>query len=100
MLTPPADLTEAALLAALAQGWGLDVASLEYQPVGWGSHHWDVTDAAGARWVVTVDDLESTAEFPDQAGQRRGGRRIAACHVRPTVGQGPRAAGARSAGWR
>jgi hypothetical protein len=58
VLTPPADLAEAALAAALAQGWGLAVTALEYRPVGWGSHHWDVTDAAGARWFVTVDELE------------------------------------------
>jgi hypothetical protein len=42
----------------LAQGWGLPVTALEYRPAGWGSHHWDVRDAAGARWFVTVDELE------------------------------------------
>ena len=60
MLTPPAGRAEAALVAALAQGWGLAVTALEYRPVGWGSHHWDVTDTAGARWFVTVDELEKS----------------------------------------
>ncbi|MEV4416040.1 phosphotransferase [Catellatospora sp. NPDC049609] len=57
MLTPPADLPEQLLAAALDDGWGLTVKELAYQPVGWGSHHWSVTDAAGARWFLTVDEL-------------------------------------------
>ncbi|MFI5496284.1 phosphotransferase [Actinoplanes sp. NPDC051859] len=48
MLTPPDDLPTSVLHAA----FGLD--HLEYQPVGWGSHHW----TAGDRWFLTVDDLE------------------------------------------
>jgi hypothetical protein len=59
MLTPPSDLPEAALVAALERGWGMTVAGLAYRPVGWGSHHWAVTDAAGSRWFVTVDELEN-----------------------------------------
>ncbi len=58
MLTPPDDLPEAALAAALGRWWGVAVASAEYRPVGWGSHHWAVTDAAGSRWFVTADELE------------------------------------------
>jgi aminoglycoside phosphotransferase (APT) family kinase protein len=59
VLIPPAGLPEAELMAVLAQGWGMSVASLQYQAVGWGSHHWAVTDAAGIRWFVTVDELEN-----------------------------------------
>jgi spectinomycin phosphotransferase/16S rRNA (guanine(1405)-N(7))-methyltransferase len=33
------------------------VASVEYRPVGWGSHHWEVADGAGCRWFATVDEL-------------------------------------------
>ena len=58
MLTPPDGLPEAALAAALGRWWGMTVASAEYRPVGWGSHHWAVTDAAGSRWFVTADELE------------------------------------------
>lgn len=57
MLTPPADLAEHLLVTALDQGWGIGPAELAYQPVGWGSHHWSVTDAAGGRWFLTVDEL-------------------------------------------
>ena len=58
MLTPPADLPEAALVQALADGWGMTVTSARYRAIGWGSHHWDVTGASGARWFVSVDELE------------------------------------------
>ena len=58
MLTPPADLPEAALVQALTESWGMSVTSARYRPVGWGSHHWEVIGASGARWFVTVDQLE------------------------------------------
>ena len=57
VLSPPAGLPEAALASALRRWWGMTVASVEYRPVGWGSHHWEVADAAGCRWFVTVDEL-------------------------------------------
>jgi hypothetical protein len=57
MLTPPADLPEAALVQALGRWWGLAVASMKYRAVGWGSHHWEVADRAGVRWFVTLDEL-------------------------------------------
>lgn len=56
MLAPPRGLTEDALVALLAQGWGIEVAGLEYRAVGFGSHHWEVVEAGGARWFVTVDE--------------------------------------------
>jgi spectinomycin phosphotransferase/16S rRNA (guanine(1405)-N(7))-methyltransferase len=57
MLAPPKDLTEASLAATLARGWGIEVAGLEYRALGFGSHHWEVVEAGGARWFVTVDEL-------------------------------------------
>jgi hypothetical protein len=57
MLSPPDDLTPAVLADALRQSWPLSVATMEYRPVGWGSHHWEVVDSSGGRWFVTVDDL-------------------------------------------
>jgi hypothetical protein len=59
MLTPPDRLPAAAVAGALRRWWGLAVATAEYRPVGWGSHHWAVTDAAGSRWFVTADELEN-----------------------------------------
>lgn len=59
MLSPPDDLTLDALASALARRWELTAASMTYRPVGWGSHHWEVTDTGGTRWFVTVDELEN-----------------------------------------
>ena len=74
MLISPAGLTEAALVTALAQGWGLAAAALEYRPVGWGSHHWAVTDAAGVRWFVTVDELDKKRVSRDEPREAAFGR--------------------------
>jgi spectinomycin phosphotransferase len=60
MLTAPADLPEPVLRAALESGWSLRAATLSYRPVGFGSHHWEATDAAGGRWFVTADDRRTS----------------------------------------
>ena len=57
MLAAPTGLTDEALVAVLARSWGIEVAGLEYRAVGFGSHHWEVVEAGGARWFVTVDEL-------------------------------------------
>jgi spectinomycin phosphotransferase/16S rRNA (guanine(1405)-N(7))-methyltransferase len=57
VFTEPDDLPGAALAGALQDLWGFTPASLEYQPVGFGSHHWLATDLAGGRLYVTADDL-------------------------------------------
>jgi hypothetical protein len=59
VLTPPEDLTADLLASVLRAGWGLGVTALEYRPVGFGSHHWEVVDPAGGRWFVTADDLRT-----------------------------------------
>lgn len=66
MLTPPGDLPEEALAAALARGWGLAVASMAYRPVGFGSHHWEVLDGSGGRWFLTADDLATRQRSRDE----------------------------------
>jgi spectinomycin phosphotransferase len=42
---------------ALSEGWGLRPASLTYQAVGFGSHHWLAVDSCGLKLFATVDDL-------------------------------------------
>ncbi len=59
MLTPPDGLPEDVLASALERGWQVAAASMAYRPVGFGSQHWEVTDAAGTRWFVTADELEN-----------------------------------------
>ena len=55
---PPEELETTALIAALADDWGLDVEAVDYAAVGGGSYHWLVTDLEGTRTFVTADDLD------------------------------------------
>jgi Phosphotransferase enzyme family len=57
MQTRPADLPDAVIAAAVSDGWKLPAATAAYRPVGYGSHHWSVDDAAGGRWFASVDVL-------------------------------------------
>lgn len=49
----PAGVSDGQVAAAVAGGWGLDVRSVAYRPVGFGSYHWAVD--AGRPLFVTVD---------------------------------------------
>jgi Phosphotransferase enzyme family len=49
VFTEPDDLPRSALAGALQDLWGFTAASLEYQPVGFGSHHWLAVNEAGER---------------------------------------------------
>jgi spectinomycin phosphotransferase len=57
MYAEPPDIDRRALIATLEATWGLRIAELRYEPVGFGSHHYVVLDANNAWWFVTVDDL-------------------------------------------
>ena len=63
--TPPEDLALPLLQQALADGWGVDAAGLEYVPEGGGSHHWRARGHGGPGLFVTVDDLENKPWFGD-----------------------------------
>jgi spectinomycin phosphotransferase/16S rRNA (guanine(1405)-N(7))-methyltransferase len=63
MLSPPDGFSEGTLVSVLRRNWDLRVASMDYQAVGFGSHHWIVLDPAGTRWFVTVDELETKRHF-------------------------------------
>ena len=65
MLAEPNDLERAALLNALERHWRLRPVTLEYLPVGFGSHHWCAVDANGAEHFVTVDDLAAGFQAGD-----------------------------------
>ena len=47
------------MTAALAEGWHLHPALVDYVPEGGGSHRWKVTCPDGLTWFVAVDDLDS-----------------------------------------
>jgi spectinomycin phosphotransferase/16S rRNA (guanine(1405)-N(7))-methyltransferase len=87
VLSPPAALSADDLVETLAAGWGLRVASLDYRAVGFGSHHWAVVAADGARWFVTVYELEDdtfdrlTASLSTARALRAAGREFVAAPV-------------------
>ena len=58
MFTRPDELSDADIVRAVADGWGLRTTSVEWAPVGFGSHHWHVRSGAH-RWFLTVDDLDA-----------------------------------------
>src|ERR1700680_3634579 len=66
MLARPENLSDAVLVETLLTGWDLNVRSLEYRPVGFGSHHWAASDTSGDRWFVTVDDLRAKRHSPNE----------------------------------
>ena len=57
MKVAPDGIDERELSFALQDHWGLAPARLGYLPVGFGDHHWDLTDSTGNRWFVTVAGL-------------------------------------------
>jgi spectinomycin phosphotransferase len=61
----PDDLDDQSIAAALRDGWGFDVAGVEYAAVGFGSHHWIARDPTGDRRFVTVDELDQHEAGPD-----------------------------------
>jgi spectinomycin phosphotransferase len=75
--TPPVGLVPGRLAEALAAGWRLETAAMQYVPEGAGSYHWKLTDANGRPHFVTVDDLDGKDWFG---------------HVRETVFEGLRRA--------
>lgn len=66
MKTRPEGVSDSALVVALRDGWGVEAATIEHVPWGFGSHHWIATDAAGARWFVTLNDTSDLSMGPHQ----------------------------------
>ncbi|MBA0053390.1 phosphotransferase [Streptomyces sp. AJS327] len=57
--------------------FGIEATDPRYAPVGFGDHHWTVTDAAGSRWFLTVADLEHKEHCGVGAGPAERGLRSA-----------------------
>ncbi len=55
-MTPPTDVSESTVVITLRVMWGIDTREIAYAPVGFGAHHWSVSDTDGARWFVTLHD--------------------------------------------
>jgi len=71
MRTPPPDLPVEHVAAELRRAWGLPVADLTYQPLGFGSHHWLVRGTDGSAWFATADDLTAFHRHQDLPGHKR-----------------------------
>lgn len=54
----PGDLADVEIAHAVATGWGIEAAGIEYAAVGFGSYHWTLAEGE-RRWFATVDDLEA-----------------------------------------
>ncbi len=59
MLSPPTAISDGDVGRVIKEAWGVSVVSLEYRPVGFGSHHWLAADEVGVRHFVTVDELSA-----------------------------------------
>jgi hypothetical protein len=66
VLTPPTGLSEGDLARVVERAWSVTVASLDYRPVGFGSHHWVTTDSRGNRHFLTVDELASASRIGEE----------------------------------
>ena len=53
----PGHIDQRELARTLSEQWGLAPGRLRHPPVGFGDHHWELTDAVGGRWFVTVATL-------------------------------------------
>ena len=78
MLTRPAGLSDGDLEEVIQRAWGVAVVSIEYRPVGFGSHHWVATDDRGLRLFVTVDELCSESRRGDEVS-------VLGLHLRPAL---------------
>ncbi len=58
MQSRPDNLPDAVVAVAVSDGWNLHSPTAVYWPVGYGSHHWAVENAAGGRWFASVDVLD------------------------------------------
>jgi hypothetical protein len=68
---PPTDLSDAELRTALLAGWRIEPISIEYAPVGFGSHHWIIVESASRRWFVTADTVDDTTRVADLSAALR-----------------------------
>jgi hypothetical protein len=76
--TRPDDLADSDIAIVLEDQWGFRAASLEYQAVGFGSHHWLASDSTGRRLFTSVDDLDAKRNTADDTTGAAFGRLAAA----------------------
>jgi spectinomycin phosphotransferase len=57
MFAEPVGFDREELSRTLKVGWGIEVAELRYEPVGFGTHHYRARAGDGREWFVNVDEL-------------------------------------------
>ena len=62
MRTRPEHLTDEAIAAVVMAHWSIAAETLEYAPIGFGSHHWVLTECTGRRWFVTGDAVADSSQ--------------------------------------
>lgn len=77
MHVPPPDLDSGLLRQVLAQAWGRTAVSLDYVPVGFGSHHWLASLENGEQVFVTVDAVADAAGLDTLSRALRTARLVA-----------------------
>src|SRR4051794_12602235 len=69
MFAPPVGFDDDELVRVLRLHWGIDVAELAYEPVGFGTHHYRTEARDGTRWFVNVDVLAQKTWLGRTEGQ-------------------------------
>jgi len=62
MRTRPEHLTDEAIAAVVMAHWSIAANTLEYVPIGFGSHHWVLIERTGRRWFVTGDAVADSSQ--------------------------------------
>jgi Phosphotransferase enzyme family len=78
VLSPPDGLGQDLLVSMLATHWLITGPALNYRPVGFGSHHWEVATPDGQRWFLTADELHYNKLRPAESADVAFGRLRAA----------------------
>ena len=62
MRTRPEHLTDEAIATVVKAHWSIAANTLEYLPIGFGSHHWVLIERTGHRWFVTGDAVADSSQ--------------------------------------
>lgn len=66
VFTRPEQLSDDTVARVITGVWGVEVVSVEYLAVGFGSHHWKISGGNGGRWFATIDDLYEKRNDPTE----------------------------------
>ena len=67
MRTRPPEISDADVAALLQRSWGLAATSVEYRPVGFGSHHWAACHMTQGQREQLLGEIDAAAQ---QAGEK------------------------------